>query len=140
MATSCTGTRNSFKGRRPFSIPSVRLLGVVVSVMMEEPTISRASLTAILTAVRTPSMVIVSFQKDTSSSPGVRNRLKTTVINSRKAIAFIPLTIKRKGTWDSRITRARNAAAIRYPAGWLKKNNDIINNRVPASFTLGSSL
>ena len=42
--------------------------------------IHRASLTAILTAVRTPSMVMVSFQKDTSSSPGVRNRLKTTVI------------------------------------------------------------
>ena len=47
------------------------------------------------------STVMVSFQTETSSLPGVRNRLKVTVIRSRKTIAFIPFTMNRNGTWES---------------------------------------
>ena len=72
--------------------------------------------------------------------PGVRNRLKTTVSIKRKRTAFIPRTIKRKGTFDSRITTARNSAAARYPHIWLKKNSEIMYTRVPPSLILGSSL
>lgn len=94
-----------------FSIPSVKLLGVVVKVIMEEPIISIVSLIAMVTAIRIPSTVIVIFHTETNAVPGVRNRLNTTVIINRKRIPFIPLTINRKGTWDSRITTAKNTAA-----------------------------
>ena len=113
IATSCTGTLNSFRGRSPFSSPSVRLFGVVVRVIMEEPIISIVSRTAIVTAVASPSFVIVSFHMVTSASPGVRKRLNTTVINNRNTTALIPFTMNRKGTWDSPITNARNKAATR---------------------------
>ena len=44
--------------------------------------------------------------------PGVKNRLKLTLINRRKRIALSPLTMKEKGTLDSRIESTRNKVAI----------------------------
>ena len=140
MATSCTGTRNTRRGPSILSIPSVRLLGVVVSVITEEPITSITSLTAMFTAVRTPSLVTDSFHSDTSSSPGVRNKLNPTVISIRKRMAFIPFTMNRKGTWESRMTMARKSAATAYPRKWPKTNKETIYRSVPPSFTLGSSL
>ena len=140
MATSCTGTRNSFRGFIIFSMPSVRLLGVVVRVMMEEPIISMVSLTAMLTAIRSPSTVMVSFQKETSSVPGVRNRLKNTVISSKNRIARIPFTIYRKGTWERPMTTPKNTTATPYPRKLRNRNREMMKSSVPPSFTLGSSL
>ena len=73
--------------------------------------IKKVSLIAINTATDKPSLVIVSFHKETNGSPGVRNRLKTTVNIKRNKIAFIPLTINLNGTLDNLITIAKNKAA-----------------------------
>ena len=140
MAISCTGRCINFRGLIAFSIPSVRLLGVVVSVMMEEPIISMVSLTAMSTAILIPSLVIFSFQMVIKASPGVRNRLKITVSKSKNNIERIPFTIYLKGTVDKRITANKNKAAQKYPQIFVIQNRDIINTTVPASFTRGSSL
>ena len=117
MAISCTGTLMTFRKRSPFSSPSVRLLGVVVRVMMEAPMRSMHRRIAMVRAIRRPSLVIWSFQKETSTSPGVRNRLKPTVMMSRNRMLRMPFTIYRKGTWERPITSARNSAAATYPRG-----------------------
>ena len=93
------------------SMPSVRLLGVVVKVIREEPMISIVSRTAMVTAVLSPSTVTVSFQTETNSVPGVRKRLNTTVISSRKTMAFIPFTMNLKGTRERPMTVAKKIAA-----------------------------
>ena len=61
--------------------------------MIEDPRINRLNRTAILIAKERPSLVILKILNYHITSPGVRNRLKTTVSNSRKRIAFIPLMI-----------------------------------------------
>ena len=91
------------------------------------------------TAVRSPSLVMVSFHRDISGSPGVRNRLNTTVRIKRNRIAFIPFIINLKGTWDSLIIPARNSAASRYPQKLFTTKREIIKITVAISFTLGSS-
>ena len=93
IATSCTGTLKILSGRISFSKPSVRLLGVVVSVITEDPTIKNDNRIAIIPAILAPSLVMVSFHSVTSGSPGVRNRLNTTVIIKIKTIARMPFTI-----------------------------------------------
>ena len=116
MATSCTGTLNTFKGPIIFSIPSVRLFGVVVSVITEDPMIRSVSRMAMEIAIFNPSCVIVSFQIVKSGVPGVRKRLNTTVISISMTMVFIPFTMNLNGTFDRRITSPRNRAATRYPA------------------------
>ena len=116
MATSCTGTLNIFKGPIIFSIPSVRLFGVVVSVITDDPMISSVRRIAMEMAIFRPSCVMVSFQIVKSGVPCVRNRLNTTVIIISMTIVFIPFTMNLNGTFDSRITIPRNRAAITYPA------------------------
>ena len=140
IATSCTGSLMTFKNPRDFSIPSVRLLGVVVSVIMDEPIISMVRRIAIKTAIRIPSLVTEIFHTENTTSPGVKNRLNTTVSISRKIMDFMPFIINLKGTLDNLITTARKTAAHTYPQILSKKNRDMINNTVPASFTRGSSL
>ena len=68
-----------------------------------------------VTARSRPSAVMVSFHKETTDVPGVRNKLKTTVINSSIRMLRIPRTINLKGTVDSLITSAKNNAEITYP-------------------------
>ncbi len=87
------------------------------------------------TAVRSPSLVMVSFHRDISGSPGVRNRLNTTVRIKRNKIAFIPFIINLKGTWDSLIIPARNSAASRYPQKLFTTKREIIKITVAISFT-----
>ena len=115
MAISCTGTFITFKGFIRLSNPSVRLLGVVVSVIIEEPIIKKTSLTAIMDASAIPSFVICNFQIDNTTSPGVRNRLNTTAMIRRNRMDFIPLTINFTGTFESLMISARNNPAITYP-------------------------
>ena len=134
------GVLMTFKNPRDFSIPSVRLLGVVVSVIMDEPIISMVKRIAIKTAIRIPSLVTEIFHTENTTSPGVKNRLNTTVSISRKIMDFIPFIINLKGTLDNLITTARKKAAHTYPQILSKKNRDMINSTVPASFTRGSSL
>ena len=64
-----------------------------------------------ITACCRPSLVIFIFHTVTSTSPGVRNRLNTTVINMMNTIALMPFTMYLNGTWDSLITTARKTAA-----------------------------
>ena len=116
MATSCTGTLNTFKGPIIFSIPSVKLFGVVVSVITEDPIISSVSRTAREMAIFSPSCVMVSFQIVNNGVPGVKKRLNTTVISMSITMVFIPFTMNLKGTFDRRITNPRKSAAITYPA------------------------
>jgi hypothetical protein len=87
-----------------------------------------------------PSLVNENFQIVKTGSPGVKNKLNTTVINSKNAIAFIPLTMNLNGTFESLITLTKNIAATAYPKTPLNKKSEIININVVASFTLGSNL
>ena len=121
-------------------MPSVRLFGVVVNVITEDPTIRKDNLMAIITASCSPSLVIVSFQTDTSGSPGVRNKLNITVIIKIKTIAFMPFTINLKGTLDSLIITAKNTAATTYPTQLFTTKREMIKQMVATSFTRGSSL
>lgn len=95
------------------SIPSVKLLGVVVNVIIDEPRINNESLKAIISAILMPSTVMVTFQNDTTVVPVVNNKLQTTVIIRRKTIVFIPLTMNLKGTVESLTQIARNKMATR---------------------------
>ena len=115
MAISCTGTFMTRKGFIRLSNPSVRLLGVVVSVITEEPMIRKTSLTAIMDASAIPSFVICSFQIETTASPGVRNKLNTTAMIRRNTMDFIPRTINFTGTFESFMISTRNSPAITYP-------------------------
>ena len=72
-----------------------------------------------------PSFVILKIHACQTTSPGVRKRLKQTVMSSRNRTVFIPLTIYRKGTWERRIIANRNSAASRYPAKELTTNSEI---------------
>ena len=58
--------------------------------MIEDPRISRLSLRAILMAKERPSLEIFRNPNCQITSPGVRNRLKQTVIRSRKRIVSFP--------------------------------------------------
>ena len=138
MATSCTGTPTFFRNPRPFSRPSVSSLGVVVKVMTEEPSTRKIRRSAINTAVRRPSQVIFRNPSCTMASPGVRNRLKLTLISRRTSTAFRPRTINLNGTFDSFITAARNRAATPYPRKLSVQNREMINSSVPNSFVRGS--
>jgi hypothetical protein len=71
--------------------------------------------------------------------PVVKNRLNITVIISKNTIAFIPLTMNLKGTFESFITINKNNAATAYPAIPLKMKSEIINNKVVPNLTLGSN-
>ena len=113
IAISCTGTFSTLSGPKSFSNPSVRLLGVVVSVITDEPMIRKISLTAIKAANLIPSLVIFSFQKETTTSPGVKNKLNTAAKIKRNKMDFIPLTINLKGTLESLMIISRNSPAIR---------------------------
>ena len=124
----------------PFSSPSVRLFGVVVSVIRDEPIIRKISLITINTAVLRPSCVIVSFHILIRGVPGVRNRLNAALITINITIALRPLTMNLRGIFDSAITIAKNAATTRYSHILLPRNRDITNIKVPISLTLGSSL
>ena len=62
-------------------------------VMIEEPRIRRLSRSAILMANERPSLDILRKPNCQITSPGVRNRLKHTVITRRKRIVFMPRTI-----------------------------------------------
>jgi hypothetical protein len=117
----------------------VSWFGVVVSVITDEPIIKKHSLTANSNAVLIPSFVIENFHMVTIGSPGVRNKLNTTVINNKNTIDFIPFTMNLNGTFDSLITLIRNTAATAYPATPLKTKREIINKIVVPSFTLGSN-
>ena len=50
--------------------------------------------------------MILKIQKRTSSRPGVRNRLKLTLISNKITMAFNPFKIKRSGTLVRMITAA----------------------------------
>ena len=95
------------------SIPSVKLLGVVVNVIIDEPRINNESLSAIISAILMPSTVMVTFQNDTTVVPVVNNKLQTTVIIRRKTMVFMPLTMNLKGTVESLTQIARNKMATR---------------------------
>ena len=140
IATSCTGTRSFFKGPSNFSIPSVRLFGVVVKVIREDPMINSTRRMPMEEAIFKPSFVMVSFQSDIRGVPGVKKRLNTTVIISKKIMDFIPFTINRKGTFDNLMQTARKAAATTNPTRFFIKKSDRIKTNVPTSLTLGSSL
>ena len=115
MAISCTGSIK-LKGFIKRSSALVSWFGVVVSVIREVPTIRKLRRIAIRTAISRPFSVMVIFQNVTStSSPGVKIRLNTTVIPRRKAMDFIPFRIKERGTLDTLIQAARNRNAARYP-------------------------
>ena len=113
MAISCTGTWIFLRKPSPFSIPSVRSFGVVVSVISEEPMTSRIRRITIRMATRMPSFVIFSFHSCHTTVPGVRNKLKTAVISISIKMARNPRTIKDTGTLESRIRMIRNTAASR---------------------------
>ncbi len=95
------------------SIPSVKLFGVVVNVIIDEPRINNESLKAIISAILMPSTVMVTFQNDTTVVPVVNNKLQTTVIIRRKTMVFIPFTMNLKGTVESSTQIARNKIATR---------------------------
>ena len=92
------------------------------------------------TAVTTPSFVILSFQICINVSPGVRNKLKITVIKSRITIDFRPLIINLNGTFEILITAASTKVASTYPTHERNTNRDIMKTIVPTNFTLGSNL
>jgi hypothetical protein len=93
-----------------------------------------------MAARRIPSFVIESFQNVTIGIPGVKNRLNTMVITSRKKIVFMPLKMNLGGTLESLMLSKRNNPAITYPMKFLAKNRDIIKEKVATILTLGSSL
>ena len=95
-----------------FSSPSVRLFGVVVRVISDDPIIRYVSLIVVYAEFTRPCFVMVSFQKLQIASPGVRKILNTMVIIIRTTIAFIPLTINLNGTFDITIAKTRNTVAI----------------------------
>ena len=87
--------------------------GVVVSVMIDEPSTRYIRRRPIKKARLRPSAVIFRNPSRKISRPSVRNRLKLTLISSRKTIAFSPFTMNLKGTFESLTTRVKNSVAIR---------------------------
>ena len=101
IAISCTGILTFFKKPRLFSRPSVSAFGVVVSVMIDEPRIKRIKRIPMYTAFSKPSHVIWrSSHTSIILVPGVKNRLKETVIKRIITILFNPLAINLNGTVD----------------------------------------
>ena len=113
IATSCTGTFTLFNGLRSFSIASVSWLGVVASVIIEDPIIRNTSLNAINTVLSIPSSVIVIIPNFTSTlPPDVQKRLSIAVKTSINNIGFIPLITNLNGTLDNFIIHQKKTAAI----------------------------
>lgn len=140
MAISCTGTLIYFKKDNPFSSPSVRLFGVVVRVIRDEPMIKYTSLITIKMAVFRPLSVMVIFHTLKITVPGVKNRLNAALISIKIRIAFRPLTMNLKGTFEAIIRPARARVATMYTKMFMPRNRDMIKISVPMSFTLGSRL
>ena len=80
------------------------------------------------------------FQKRKTGVPGVRKRLKITVMRRRKRIPFMPFRINRSGTFESPTQTARNAPAMMYPVKLFIRNREIMYPKVAITFTRGSSL
>ena len=135
---SCTGTPTFFRAPSPFSRPSVSWFGVVVSVMSEEPSTRRIRRAPIMSAMWRPSRVIFRIQNCTSTSPGVRKRLKLTEIRSRITMLFRPRVIKRNGTLLILMRIARATAATPYMIQLFTMKREIRKSTVPSSFTRGS--
>ena len=64
-------------------------------------------------AVIKPSFVTLKNHSLKTTSPGVRNKLKLTLIKSRKMMALSPRTMNLNGTWLSLIAMARKSVATR---------------------------
>jgi len=71
-------------------------------------------------------------------SPGVKNKLKLTLIKSKKIIARKPLSIILIGTLESLIHNNKKIVISTYPVTELLKKRAIIKIIVPKSFVLGS--
>jgi hypothetical protein len=84
--------------------------------------------------------VIDIFQRVKIALPGVKKRLKTMVISSKKKIVFMPLKMNLGGTLESLIHITKNRVASKYPTKLLTTKRDMIKMKVVASLTLGSSL
>ena len=139
IAISCAGRPNRSNGLSSRSIPSVRRIGVVVSVRREDPIISRTSRIAMNTAVMTPSQV-------TFNGPIVQITLPSTIkmfsknVNSRIIIIGLrPRMIKLSGTLETRTQTAITPAQIANPMKLLTMNSSTIKSSVAMIFTLGSS-
>ena len=79
MLISCTGTLSFLSGPKRISIASVSAMGDVVYVSRNVPAMSIVIRRTMNTARIRPSQVMVIFQKDTSSRPGVKKILSTAV-------------------------------------------------------------
>ena len=137
---SCTGTPIFLKPRRPFSIPSVSWLGVVVRVISDEPITRRISLIPIFRAMVRPSFEIFSIPSWNSGSPGVRNKLKLTEMRSRIRMFLSPFVMNLKGTLLSLMSIPSTTAATAYIVQLSTTKRAIRNTSVPSSLTRGSSL
>ena len=140
MAISCAGSPIALNGESSLSIPSVRLSGLVQSVSMEEPIISRISRIAIKTAVRMPSLVILRIHQLQMTSPLIMKILSAKVKSKIISIGLRPLRIKPSGTPDTAISTASTTAEIAKPIKSFTIKSSIMNSNVAIIFTLGSSL
>ncbi len=70
-----------------------------------------------------------------STLPGIKNRLKATVISRIKNSGFSPFSINLTGTFDMMMTAARKTVASRYPQKEFATKSDTRNMMVPTNFT-----
>jgi hypothetical protein len=140
MANSWAGTPTPRKGDNRRSIPSVRLMGFVVRVSMEEPMIRSTNLSPMKKALYRPSFVTVKNQILANGSPLVINIFTVKVNRIMKKMGFSPLKINLRGTFEKKITRPRQKTTKANPMKSLTKKSEIIYAKVHRIFVLGSSL
>ena len=121
-------------------MPSVSERGLVQSVSMEDPIISRISLMAINTAVLRPSAVILRKPHCHRMCPSIINIFRAKVNKRIIKMGFSPRTIYPRGTLDTAITAPRHSPATAKPRKLSTINISIMNSSVAIIFTLGSSL
>ena len=114
-AISWLGSPIFENGLSSFSRPSVSSTGFVVSVIIDDPMMSRMSLTAMKNALDTPSYVIVRNFHCHSTLPSTMNRFRMNVKAMIRNTAVSPLKINFRGTLDTAMTANSAAAAMRNP-------------------------
>ena len=87
----------------------------MVRVKSDEPMISKISRIAINTAIRSPSLLMLKIQKETSTSPLIINILIINVNAIRMKIGFSPRSMNFSGTREIAITTASPSAASAKP-------------------------
>ncbi len=127
-------------GFNRLSIPSVNIIGEVVSVKRDVPIMRRVSLIAIKPACLNPSSVIFMNPNVKITLPGVIKRLMIKVINMMNNIGLNPLITNLTGTFEIVIVTVKNATTNKKPVKLSIKNNDIIKMNVMIIFSRGSRL